>query len=80
MAARLNPRHQGMVREKIRASQLINILHDHVLGKRGLSATQLKAADILLRKCVPDLQRTELTGQDGGPLQVNVSRFTDAAQ
>lgn len=55
MAARLNPRHSEMVREKIRATQLVNRLEDHVFGEAELSATQVTAALGLLRKCVPDL-------------------------
>lgn len=69
MAARLNPRHQDFVRAKIQASQLINVLQDHVLGKRELSQSQIKAADVLLRKSLPDLSQVAMTGEDGGPVQ-----------
>ena len=55
MAARLNRRHQSMVREKIRASQLVNALENHVLGRKKMSATQVSAALGLLKKCVPDM-------------------------
>lgn len=65
MAARLNPRHQDMVREKIRASQLVNALEEHVLGKRKMASTQVTAALGLLKKCVPDLSNVEHTGKDG---------------
>ena len=34
-----------------------------------MSNSQIKAADILLRKTIPDLVRTELTGLNGGPLE-----------
>jgi hypothetical protein len=77
MAARLNPRHQEMVRAKIQASQLINALQEHVLDDRELKDTQIRAAVALLNKCIPDLQRTELTGEGGGPLQIGVVRFSD---
>jgi hypothetical protein len=30
-----------------------------------MTASQIKAADILLKKTVPDLARTEVTGRDG---------------
>lgn len=63
MAARLNRRHQTMVREKIRASQLVNALENHVLGRKKMAATQVTAALGLLRKCVPDLASTEHTGE-----------------
>jgi len=65
-----------MVREKIKASQLVNFLQNHVLGRKKATATQLKAADILLRKCIPDLNRTEVTGKDGGPVE-SVGIVTD---
>ena len=49
------------IREKIQAGMLIKGLHDHFEGKRDLSATQLKSAEILLRKSVPDLSAVEMT-------------------
>lgn len=76
MAARLNRRHQEFVRDKIQASQLINVLQKHALGETDaegkvleLSASRLKAIDILLKKCVPDLSQVALTGEDGGPVE-----------
>ncbi len=65
MAARLNARHQTSVREKIRASQLINALENHVLGKRDMQATQVTAALGLLKKCVPDLSLVSGPGEEG---------------
>lgn len=66
MAVRLNPRHSEMVREKIRASQLVNRLEDHALGDAEMSSTQVQAALGLLKKVVPDLsaQQVELGGGD----------------
>jgi hypothetical protein len=75
MAARLNPMHQEMVRDKIQASQLINALQNHVLKRKAMKSTQIRAALGLLAKCVPDLQRTDLTGTDGKPLEVNIVRY-----
>lgn len=69
---RLNPRHQDMVRAKIQASVIINRLQKHIAGKVDMSASQVTAARILLDKTLPNLQATELTGQDGGPVQVNI--------
>jgi hypothetical protein len=37
-----------------------------------MSATQIKAAEILLRKVAPDLKAVEHSGEDGGPLEVVV--------
>jgi hypothetical protein len=65
-ARTLRIKHSDEVRAKIQASQLINRLNDHVNGKVTLSSTQVRAAEILLRKSVPDLSRVEVTGD---PLQ-----------
>lgn len=75
MAARLNKRHQDFVRDKIQASQLINVLQNHALGltEQELSPTRLKAIEILLKKSVPDLSQVALTGKNGGPVVVAAS-------
>lgn len=52
MAKRLNNRHQSMVREKIKASQLINRLQDHVLGEVELSNSQVRAATYLVNQAI----------------------------
>lgn len=70
MAARLNNRHQEMVRDKIQASQLVNRLQDHVDGKVELTATQLRAAEVLLKKSLPDLSSVEVTGDPENPLAI----------
>lgn len=70
MAARLRRNHQDEVRAKIQASQLINRLQDHVDGTVEMSATQLRAAEILLKKSLPDLTATELSGPDGEAVQI----------
>jgi hypothetical protein len=75
MAARLRKTHQEDVRTKIQVSQLINVLQNHALGvTEELPASRLKAIEILLKKTLPDLSQTdgkvEVTGQDGGPIQV----------
>jgi hypothetical protein len=70
MAARLRRPHQQEVRDKIRASQLVNRLESHVLSGVEMSQTQVSAALGLLRKCVPDLQVLAHTGEDGGPVEI----------
>jgi len=57
-------------RLRIKASSLVNRLHEHALGEAEMSQTQIKAAEILLRKVAPDLARQEVTGQDGGPQEL----------
>ena len=63
MAARMRKTHQDDVRAKIKTSQLANRLTDHALGKVELSATQVQAINILLKKTLPDLQAVTLTGE-----------------
>ena len=72
MAARLNKRHQDMVREKIRASQLVNRLENHVFGEADMSSTQVNAALGLLKKCVPDMKATEHSGEVDIPISGTV--------
>lgn len=48
MAARLNPRHQDMVRDKIQATQLINRLQAHCLGELSLSLSQVQVIALLV--------------------------------
>lgn len=80
MAARLNKRHQDFVRDKIQASQLINVLQNHALGltEQELTPTRLKAIEILLRKSVPDLSQVAHTGEEGGPVET-ITRIELAA-
>ena len=60
MAARTRKiRHDDETRAKIQASQLVNRLQDHVLGKIELSPTQVRSAEILLKKTIPDLSSSE---------------------
>lgn len=71
MAARLRKLHSDEVRAKIQASQLINVLQNHALSGEGeMSPTRMKAIEILLRKSLPDLSSVELTGQEGGAIQI----------
>jgi hypothetical protein len=60
MAKRKMLFHPDYVREKIRASQLINRLQAHALGEIELSMSRIRAIEILLRKCIPDLAAAEI--------------------
>lgn len=61
-------------RKRIKAGMLRKKLQDHVFDPTAnpLTQTQLRAAEILLKKCVPDLSSTEITGDGGGPLVTRV--------
>lgn len=74
MAARIRKKHQDEVRAKIQASQLINRLQNHALSTEvdELKPSQLKAIEILLKKSVPDLQSTEITGDSDAPVNIKV--------
>lgn len=58
-------------KSKIQASVIGLRLYEHMQGKIEMTPTQIKAADILLKKLVPDLGRTEVTGEDGGPVKTD---------
>lgn len=77
MAARtVKIRHDEETRLKIQVSQLLNRLQGHVFGENDMSATQLQAAQILLKKALPDLQSVELKTGDTG-LTVNIVKYAD---
>lgn len=63
MPIRKKLNHDDRTRAKIRTSQLINRLTDHVLGKVDLSASQVTAALGLIRKTLPDLAAIEVKAE-----------------
>jgi len=70
MPARLRKNHQDEIRTKIQTSQLINVLENHALGKTlELPNSRLKAIEILLNKTLPNLQSTELIGDENNPIR-----------
>lgn len=72
MAARtLRPRHSEEIRTKIQSTQLVNALSNHVFGKNEMSSTQIKAAEILLRKSLPDLTQVSGPGDGGEHTVIN---------
>ena len=52
---RFNPEHDERTRAKIQTSQIINQLIKHVNGDVDMQNTQIRAAEILLKKTLPDL-------------------------
>lgn len=68
MAARIRTKHQDEVRAKIQASVLIGLLESHAMGETELSASRIKAIELLLKKSIPDLQSIELTGDEDTPI------------
>ena len=53
---------------------LFRSLQNHALGLEAndLSPTRMKAIEILLKKSLPDLSSTEITGDPDSPLEVKV--------
>lgn len=78
MAARLRAKHQDEVRAKIQASQLVNVLQNHALGEdeKEMTPSRLKAIEILLRKSLPDLSSTEITGNEDSPVMFSEIKRT----
>ena len=59
-------------RVKIQHSNILNALIEHVEGRREMSASQVSAGLGLLKKVLPDLSSTELTGEGGGPIGIKI--------
>lgn len=70
----MSPEH----RVKIQNSNVLNALIEHVEGRRDMSSTQVTAAIALMKKVLPDLAAVEMTGEDGGPMEVLVRYGGDA--
>ena len=56
MAARLNRRHQDLVREKIKVGNIIDRLEKHIAGEIELTPAQVSSAKILLDKSISNAQ------------------------
>ena len=59
MAVRTKLRHDENTKAKIKASQLVNFLQNHVLTGSDVKKTQITAAVALLKKVMPDLASVE---------------------
>lgn len=70
MAARLDPAHDERTRAKIQTSQLLNRLFSHANGEAEMTATQVRAAEVLLKKTLPDLQAIEHSGNAENPVRM----------
>ena len=78
MAARnIKIRHDENTRAKIQASQLINRLMDHVLGKVEMGPSQVAAALGLLKKTLPDLSAVEMAAEVTNRTVSNTPLTTD---
>ena len=61
--------------EELRASRrpmtVLERVERHDLGQEDMTATELNAAKLFLSKTQPDLKAMELTGKDGGPVELS---------
>lgn len=57
-------------RDKQRIGMLMNRLHKHANGEleKPMSATEIRAAEIVLKKTVPDLSSVTLSGDENKPI------------
>ncbi len=65
-------------RQRIKTGVLMDCLQKHVVGKNKMTNSQVRAAEILLRKVVPDLSSTTVSGDADNPLVVEHSNAVDA--
>jgi len=67
MAIRKHIFHDENTRKKIKTSQIINRLTNHILGDLELSSTQVTAALGLIKKTLPDISAVSIegAGEDG---------------
>ena len=63
MAPRITLRHLPYDRTKIKVGVLLEMLEAHAIGRRKMDASQVRAAEILLKKVLPDLAAIEHSGE-----------------
>ena len=64
----INARTQDKLRASIKAAEIIKALSDHILSGLKMTNTQVRAAEILLRKVTPDLLATAISDDTGAGL------------
>jgi hypothetical protein len=66
---RLNPEHDDRTRAKIQTSQIVNRLMQHANGEINMTSSQVRAAEILLKKTLPDISAVHHSGE-AAPVQM----------
>ena len=59
-------------RLKIKTGNILSYLQRCALGETDMSATQVRAAEILLRKVLPDLSAADVTAEASGGIVVEI--------
>jgi hypothetical protein len=57
-------------KDGIRVSAVMKRLYDHCNGDVEMTMSQINAAKIILGKLIPDLARTELSGDQDNPVKI----------
>jgi hypothetical protein len=76
MAARLNKRQQEQSKAAISSTQLMKRLQEHALSgpdREKMTPSQVRAAEILLRKLVPDLSSVTHSGEMEHQVRLSVT-------
>ena len=64
-------------KKRIASGKIMKRIEECALGDIEMTSNQLKAADILLKKIIPDLARQELVGDKDAPIELRVTTETD---
>lgn len=71
---------EWLARELGTSSRAVNVLDrllDCAMGRDEMTKEEIAAARIALNKIIADKKAVEVTGDGGGPLQVQIIRFSD---
>lgn len=66
----INARSQDKIRASIKALEIVKALSAHILEGAKMTNTQVRAAEILLRKVSPDMLATAISDDTGTALPV----------
>lgn len=73
--------HQKTI-DKIRTTQLVKRLQCHALNEKDdagndvkLDNSQIRAIEILIKKTIPDLSNTKLSGDEDNPLSMSITEI-----
>lgn len=58
-------------RQRIQAAMILDRLGKHVAGKNKMTSTQIRAAEILLKKAMPDLSSSDVNNHHSGGVKVD---------
>lgn len=79
MAERLNKRQADSARSLIQTQRTLQELQKHVFGERDMSSTQIRAAEVLLNKSLPNLQAVDLNADVQADVNVVIGSFIEPA-